>query len=291
MKTLGEVLTLSSHYLKERGVERGRFLSENILAHVLGCARMDLYLKWDYPFSEKELAEYRPLLARLGRKEPVEYVIGEVFFFKERFRVDKRALIPRQETEILLDKICKRLAQLDLKGKVLWDVCSGSGCLGLSLKKIFPDLHVVLSDLSEEALDLAKENGARLGACVEYIHGDLLDPFIGQKADFFVCNPPYLSAEEYRAADSSLRDFEPKLALMGGTSGLEIYKRLADDLPQHLFPGALVFFEIGFSQGEAINKIFSSEAWISSCLEKDFAGHDRFFFLEFQSFFQVTCSE
>ena len=191
-------------------------------------------------------------------------------------------LIPRPETEILLDKACAFLKQHRLEGKVAWDLCTGSGCLGIGLKKALPQLDVIISDFSEKALEIARGNAKRNTVLVETRQGDLLTVFKRQKADIILCNPPYVSDEEYNALDPCVRDFEPKEALVAGHDGLVFYRRLSRQLSHYLNSGALLFFEIGTGQGKAVKDLFSAPCWHNISIEKDWAGHERFFFLEFQ---------
>lgn len=279
MKTLAEVLTLSTTFLKEKRIEKARRTAEELLSSSLSIPRLDLYLQFDRPLEEAELVPLREGLRRCALGEPVEYVLGEVSFYGCQIRVDARVLIPRPETEILVDTVAKTIPP---EGGVLWDVCTGSGCIGIALKKKNPALQVTLSDLSCPALELAAENGASNQVEVEIVEGDLFEGLRGKKADFVVCNPPYLSAGELEQAPPSVKNFEPKGALLGGMRGTEFYERLAEELPSLLNPKGKVFLEIGASQGEAVRKIFSSGPWTSITLQKDWAGHDRFFFLEMQ---------
>jgi release factor glutamine methyltransferase len=269
MKTISEVLALCTKFLSDKHVPRARRVAEELLSFTLGMKRLDLYLQFDRWVEEKELEALREPLRRCGKGEPLEYILGEVEFSGCRIFVDKRVLIPRPETELLVEKVKKKG-----KGGVLWDICTGSGCLGIALKKQFD--QVVISDISEEALAVAKKNVEENGVEIEILQGDLLTPFAGRKADMVVCNPPYISESQYEALDPSVRDFEPRGALVGGTS---FYERLSRELPSYLQPGAQVFLEIGYDQGEAVKKIFD---WGLCEVEKDWAGHDRFFFLEMQ---------
>jgi release factor glutamine methyltransferase len=273
MKTIGEVLRLSADFLKTRGLEKGRRIAEELLAASFGLPRLDLYLQFDKPVEEAELILLRGRLKRCANGEPVQYVIGEVGFYGARIKVDHRVLIPRPETEILVDLIAKQSS----KG-VLWDICAGSGCIGIALKKAEPGLDVTLSDLSKGALELASHNAKFNDVDVSLVQGDLAAPFLGKKADIVVCNPPYIRASEYSHLHPSVRDYEPKEALIGGEVGTEFYERLALELPPLLNPGAHLFLELGAGQGEAVKQIFGGRGRV----EKDWAGHDRFFFLEMQ---------
>jgi release factor glutamine methyltransferase len=152
--------------------------------------------------------------------------------------------------------------------------------LGIALKKRLPLLSVVLADISPEALVLAEENAKINHVAVACVQGDLFAPFAGKTADFIVCNPPYISEDEYAALEADVKDYEPKKALVSGKSGLEFYERLADELPYFLSTPGKVWLELGCAQGESLKGLFSSRAWTMSRLEKDWAGLDRFFFLE-----------
>ncbi len=264
MKTIGDLVKTT----------QPRRLVEDLLAHVLGLKRIELYMQFDRPLIELELEQLRALWKRAVRGEPVQYVMGEVEFLGCRLKVDRRALIPRQETEILADYVAKLAPE-----GTLWDICCGSGCLGIALKKKFPSLNVVLSDISAEALELARENAERNEVDVTFLQGDLLAPFHNLQANFVVCNPPYISQSSYDQLDPSVRNFEPKGALVGGERGTEFYERLAAELPPFLAPHARVCLEIGFDQGDALKKNFN---WGSQTLQKDWSGKDRFFFLEKQ---------
>lgn len=278
MKTIGEVLPLSSRFLSDRKIDRPRRIVEDLLAALLRCKRIDLYMQFDRPLDDSELASLRDWLKRAAKNEPVEYIIGEVDFFGCAIKTDRRALIPRPETELLVERIANQVKDQ----KIIWDICTGSGCIGISLKKRFPSVEVYLSDLSSDALSLAKENGKKNGVEVQFCQGDLFAPFLGKKADLIVCNPPYVSTSEYLEIDASVRDFEPKQALVGGESGLDFYERLAVELPGYLMPGGMAFLEIGAAQGNRVKEIFASPIWKRMELFPDLSGKDRFFFLEKQ---------
>lgn len=282
MKTLLEIVNLSSSFLQQKGIQHPRRQAEELIADALGMKRLQLYLEFDRPLTDSELEICRKRLGRRAKGEPNPYIHGEVEFYNCHFKLNNHVLIPRQETEILVDKIAKQLAPLDLKGKILWDVCCGSGCIGIALKKKFPDLHVELSDISEEALGIAQENARFNEVNVDLHDGDFLTPFHARKTDFFVCNPPYISEEEFVHLDTEVKNYEPKSALVSGPTGLEFYARLAKELKGVLNPKAKGWFEIGTGQGKAVESLFSQAGWENFRVEKDWAGHDRFFFLEIE---------
>lgn len=280
MKTLIEVLKASCDYLAKAKIDEPRREAEYLIADALHISRMQLYLEYDRPLEETELADLRERLKRRAKHEPVQYIAGEVDFYGCKIKVNPSVLIPRQETEILVDLIAKEFEQVELKHKRLLDLCTGSGCIGIALKKRFPDLEVLLSDLSPSALTVAKENAHKNGVEVQLLRGNLFEPLQGQKVDFIVCNPPYISQKEYDALALEVREFEPRDALLAGPTGMEIYQALAVKLAAFLAPGGKVWFEIGAAQGGAIKALFLNPIWKRCDLKKDWAGQDRFFSFE-----------
>ncbi len=270
MKTLTEVLQLSTQYLKERGVEAARLSAETLLAHHLKVKRLDLYMQFDRPLLEEELAAFRASLKRRAKGEPVDYILEEMTFLGCSLKVTPAVLIPRPETEVWLSQVSKKME----KGRVL-DLCTGSGCLAIGLKKQRPDLEVVASDISSDALAVARENAARNQVDVTFYEGDLLEPLKGQRFDYVLCNPPYISKAEYEGLSPEVRLFEPKGALFAGERGTEFYERLCRELPGYLNPGATCFFEIGAAQGQALIDIFTPPTWTLPLVEKDWAGYPR----------------
>ncbi len=197
MKTILDIILLSGAFLEQKGVKNGRRQAEEVIADSLGVKRLDLYLRYDYPLSEEELSLCRAALARRAKREPLQYIAGNVTFCNLSLKVSPAVLIPRFETELLVDKIQHYLSGSSLADKVLLDLCTGSGCIGLSLKKKFPELHVVLSDLSEEALAVAKHNAEAHHLNVEFSSGDLFESLKGRKFHFFVCNPPTFQKKSF----------------------------------------------------------------------------------------------
>ena len=260
MRTVGEIL--KTGYLPRKQAEL-------LLGFILNLKPLDLYLQFDLPLQPEELQRARDLFKRAKEGTPVEYLMGQVEFFDLSIKVTKDVLIPRPETELLLYHVVKMISP---KG-TLFDICCGSGCIGLSLKKKLPELKVYLSDLSLPALAVAKENGKDLD--VTFFHGDLLAPFQGLKADVVISNPPYV-------IEGSLPDNgEPHMARFAGAGGLEFYERLKNELSPHLNDGAKVFFELGYDQGEKVVELFQEPHWINPRFEKDWSGKDRFFFTDF----------
>lgn len=282
MKTLLELVALSADYLKQKEISHPRRQAEELIADALKIKRVQLYMEFDRPLNDEELERCRKYLQRRAKGEPLPYIHGQADFYHCQFNLNRNVLIPRQETEILTDKIARCLEQQNLEGKVLWDICCGSGCIGISLAKKFPQLKVELADLSPEALAVARENAALNGVDIPIHEGDLLNPFKGKRADYIVCNPPYISEEEYKFLEKEVRDYEPRMALVSGATGIEYYQRLARELPSYLNPGAKGWMEIGTGQGKAVSALFDHPVWKNLKVEKDWAGHERFFFLEIE---------
>jgi release factor glutamine methyltransferase len=272
MKQLQDVLTLSTQYLEEHGVPDSRRQAEELVCDGLGVRRLDLYTDFERPLTPEELTMLRERLQRRGAREPAAYIQGEVEFYDATIQVTPAVLIPRQETELLVDKIAK---EIDPEGTTLWDVCCGSGCIGIALKKKFPQMRVILSDISGDALAVARRNAEINGVEVEIKQGDLLDPF--DQVDYVVCNPPYVTEEEHATLDPEVKGHEPRTALVSGPTGLEFYRRLAEAL--HLKATRKAWLELGTGQGERVNEIFDLPYWKKRAVEKDWAGHDRFFSL------------
>lgn len=270
-----KVLNEAIAYLTYCGVRFPKREAEDILMDMVGqTSRAQLI---HLVLSDEQLKAFWQRVITRGRGVPTAYVHGEVSFLDLRLIVNRDVLIPRLETELLAERI-----QQDLYARPhiqrFYDVCCGSGCLGLSIKKRFPHLEVILSDLCPKAVRVAKENAVKNGLSVEILEGDLFSPYTSL-ADAFVCNPPYLSFQEILSVDMEVRCHEPWKALVAGPSGLEFYERIAAGLSSILAPDGIGWLEIGAGQGEDVKRIFARQG-ISGRLYQDFAGWDRIFFLE-----------
>jgi release factor glutamine methyltransferase len=272
MKTIREVLPKAIDFLQNQGINAPRLSAEHLLAHFLELARIDLYMHYDRPLVEEELEQYRAALRRRAKGEPIDYIMGSAPFFHCDIEITSSALIPRPETELLLEKVCR-----ENQMGVALDLCTGTGCLAIGLKRHFPELEVWAADLSKEALALGQRNATRNQVEIHWGEGDLFAPFEGKKFDLLLCNPPYISEAEYEQLDPEVRDFEPKMALVSGKRGTEFFERLAVEMPRYLNDKAKFYFEIGASQGEDLLRLFSASHFSCLLLEEDLAGHPRFF--------------
>ena len=262
------------------GKENPRKEAEEIVSAILKCSKSSLYSQAHASLQKADWELACSYAERRLAGEPFSYIQGQIEFYHCIFKINPCVLIPRQETEILVDKIVQQLKNQDLENKVLLDLCCGSGCIGIALKKKFPSLTVILTDFSPGAIELARQNARANKVEIVCLEGNLLDPLNKQKVNFCVCNPPYISETEFAELDPEVKFFEPRLALVGGTDGLNFYRRLSRDLPSCLYPHAQVWFEIGYLQGKEVEKLFKNAPWKKQRLENDWAGHNRFFFLE-----------
>ena len=282
MMTFFEIFHYAQQLLKKKNIEDYYFCAKEIIAFVTQKSWHELLQK-DNIITEEEKKKIDALLClRAEEKRPLAYILGYTYFFDMKIKVNQDVLIPRSETEQLVEQIIMRLQKVDLEKKVLWDIGCGSGCIGLAIKKYFPKLQVTLSDISEKALQVAKENAKEQHLEVNFKQGDLFTPFLGEKADFIVSNPPYVAMAEYDKLSRDVKDYEPKLALIAEDNGIAFYKKFFQQLPQFLQRRGKAFFEIGYQQKRAVQQIFSQDKIFSLFFEKDLSCKDRFFFLEIE---------
>jgi release factor glutamine methyltransferase len=274
MTTVLEILDKGTAYLAKKGIEDARRNMQLLVAHQLGCTRMDLYLRFDQPMDESDLAPLRDLLKRRGDGVPLQHLLGSVTFHRRDFKTDARALIPRPETEELAEWLLKNL-KLPEKPRIL-DVGCGSGVLGLTLAADLPGSRAVLADLSPVALDLARENAALLEIPnVTFVESDLFAALAGQTFDLIVANLPYVP-ETDRPGLSKEVSHDPALALFGGPDGLDVIRRFAPDAARHLAPGGWIALEIGIDQSEQVESLLRAASLTDVLTLKDLSGIPRF---------------
>lgn len=279
MKPLLEILHAGTGYLEKHGVEEARLNMEHLIAHVLGCRRLDIYLRFGEMLKEPDLSTLRALLKRRGDGEPLQHLLGTVEFMGHEFVSDQRALVPRPETECLAELLLKKFATAPPSG--LLDMGTGSGCLGLSLALGWPGHTpiVYLVDISEDALDLARLNASRLIAgsnslAPHFVRSDLFEKIPGQ-FDLIVANLPYIPAAEINDLSREVRR-DPILALDGGPDGLDIVRRFLTDVSTHLNPGGWIALEVGHDQGPATAELAKAAGFEHISQEKDLQGIGRF---------------
>ena len=266
--SLGDVLRRASEHLGKTS-ETGRLDAELLLAHSLGLRRIELYTDFDRPLSSEELDAYRELVARRARHEPVAYILGEWGFRRLTLNVDRRALIPRPETEIVVERALAHLRGLD--APVVLDVGTGTGAIALAIADEHPGARVTAIDVSADALDLARENAARTGLAVELLEHDAAGGLPGGPYDLVVSNPPYVERAELPTLMPDVRDFEPHVALVGDRMP-EVVARAARDV---LRPGGHLVLEIGDGQALATAAVLGALGYADVVTTSDLAGRDR----------------
>jgi release factor glutamine methyltransferase len=235
-----KLLAWTQEFFAKKGVDSPRLTAEVLLARALSCDRVRLYLDFDKPLGEPELAAYRELVRRRADGEPTAYLVGKREFYGRDFAVDARVLVPRPETELLVEAA---LAELPRGGRLL-DLCTGSGAIGVTVALERPDARVLATDASEDALAVARENASRLGAVVELVHGDLWAPVRGDaRFEVIASNPPYVPTGELAGLAAEVRR-EPCIALDGGADGLAVLRRIVAGAPERLVPGGALLLEM-----------------------------------------------
>lgn len=260
--TIQEALSRASSFLKLHDVEQHQFAAELLLRHVLGITREKLFTMLTDPLPERAESAYQIVVERRASGEPVQYIIGQQEFYGLLFRVTPAVLIPRPETEILVEEVSKRIPRIWQEGSLLTatDIGTGSGAIAVSLAVHHPQLQVVAVDISPDALCVAEENAGlhNVGSRVKFVKGDLLQPLLaeGKKADIIVSNPPYIPSADIKELDIQVRGHEPGTALDGGADGLDYYRSLAEGMPLVLRSPGLAAVEVGIGQADRVKEMF-----------------------------------
>ena len=273
--TVRRVLGWTSEHFRKLEVDEPRLTAEILLAHALGTTRLRLYTDLDRPLEAAELSGYRALVARRGAGEPTQYLTGTRDFYGRTFRVDPSTLIPRPETELLVQEVLRALPA-DQDARVL-DLCTGTGCVAVTIALERPRSRLVATDVSAEAGAVARANAQALGAAdrVEVRTGDLFAPLQGEAPfDVVVANPPYVQRGELATLQREVRR-EPVLALDGGEDGLDVVRRIVTGAQGWLVPEGLLALEIGDRQGPAVRSLLEAAGYGSVRIERDLARHHR----------------
>lgn len=284
------ILQWSAEFLKSKGLETPRLDAELLLCAVLGFRRVDLYTKHDRPVDEFERQKYRDYIRRRVAGEPVAYILGEKNFYGRDFKVDSRVLIPRPETELLVERVIEELKTLfaadSARSVQVLDIGAGSGCIAITLaawwlesgSAAWPEgkLTIEAWDVSEDALSLARENADRIGVTnwISFYRKDMLrgDSYSGlSRWDIVVSNPPYIGFDEVSQLSASVKDYEPHLALFADDDGIACYRALAEFTRQHVAQGGKIFLEIGSQQSNTVKKLLEINGWSAVRVELDYA--------------------
>lgn len=268
-----DLLKWTANYFAGKGIENGRLDAELLLAEVLKLNRMGLYLNFDRPLQSAELAAFRALIERRARREPIAYILGHCEFWSLTFKVGPEVLIPRSDTETLVEAALKVLPQ----GGTLLDVGVGSGAIALAIAHERPDLSVEGIDLSPAALAIATENAQTLGvaARVTLRQGDLFALDDSCQYDVIVSNPPYIASGEKTTLMPEVRDFEPHLALFAGADGLDCYRALIPAAKAALKDSGTLLVEVGAGQATAVAELFAVAGYTEIFTRRDLAGIER----------------
>jgi release factor glutamine methyltransferase len=276
--TVLEVLQATSAYFKKHGVENPRLNAEHLLAHVLGRKRIELYLDFERELTETELRPLRGLVKRRNEGEPLQHLLGTVEFSGLTFLCDKRAMIPRPETEQLVEFVESKIENRESR---IVDVGTGSGVIALSLAAKFPEAKILAVDVSDDALELAQENAVRLNLSdrVGFLKSRLLENVEGA-FDLIIANLPYISTQDrHTLSREVLRD--PEVALFAGTRGDELVRELIAQAPSRLRPGGMLALEIGLVQSEALLSAMAEKNYRDICSKNDYNGVTRFLFARY----------
>ncbi len=279
--TIQKLLNWITEYLTERSIDSPRLSAELLLSGVLETKRIELYTQFDKPVDKRQLDKLHDLVKRAGQNEPVAYLIGKTEFYSLELNITADCMIPRPETELLVQRAIEFLRTRP-GTQLVCDLCTGSGCIAVAIAKNFPDARIIATDICDAALNVAAGNVEKhqLKDRIKLLHGDLFDPIISGldvgKFDLIVCNPPYVSAAEYEKLDKNVKDYEPKSALFAGADGLDIYRRLIEKVDEFLKPDAALMLEIGYAQGRAVRELLEQTgAFAEIKIEKDPHNNDR----------------
>lgn len=275
--TIGRVLRWAQEDFAKRGLSAPRLDAELLLGECLGMSRVQLITDSARPLLPEELSRYRGLIKRRRTGEPIAYILGEREFWGFKFRTDSRALIPRPDTETLVEVALERTRGLESFGQAL-DLCTGSGCVAIALHKERPTWRVLGSDLSPDALSLARENALRLGTiwglCWQV--SDLFEGIPrGKGFDLVTANPPYIPSAEIPGLDVDIRGFEPGIALDGGADGMRFVERISRGALEFLKPGGVLAMELHHDQAERTSELLESLGYAGIERKRDYGGHER----------------
>jgi release factor glutamine methyltransferase len=281
--TVRRLLEWTTGFFTRKEVDGPRLSAELLLSHVLNAPRIKLYTDYESELSDKHLATYRALVQRAAEHEPIAYLTGRAHFFNLEFQVTPDVLIPRPDTETLVENVLQLARNSPgFETPRVLDLCTGSGCIGAAIAHHLKNAVVVATDISEAAVAVAKRNLEKLelDSRVTVAQGDLFEALNGladpSPFDLIVSNPPYIPTAQIEQLDKNVRDFEPRIALDGGIDGLVIHRRIAADAPPRLRTGGRLYLEIQFDQGPAAKELFSTHPELEDIrIIKDHAGNER----------------
>ena len=275
-----DILRRSTAFLARNGVESARLDAEVLLANILGMDRIQLYVQYDRPLIPDEMERYRDALKRRARRMPVAYVTGRKEFMSLDFAVDSRVLIPRPDTEVLVEAVIGRLAAWGVDDPLVVDIGTGSGAIACAISQGLPGARLLATDISGDALEVAESNVAKLGLSdrVFLAQGDLFQPTVGtefEHMDVLVSNPPYVPSRDIPSLAPEISRYEPHLALDGGPDGLDFYRRIADGAPSRLTGRGFIALEVGDGQAAQVSEILADAGLVDLEAICDYSGQTR----------------
>ena len=277
MHTVLELLNLTTPFFEQKGIDAARLNAELLLADVLKCKRLDLYLAFDKPVKDEEVDNFRSLVKRRGLREPLQYILGHLEFYGLTFSVNKDVLIPRQETEILIETVLK---VIDKEAKVnILDIGTGSGVIAVTLAKHLPNAKIIAVDKSPEALAVAGINAEThdVSGRITYLQNDILASSlpINEKFDIIVSNPPYVPLSEFQSLQKEIVAYEPDFAVTDFSDGLTFYRKIIESAKNYLEENGKIFFEVGAGQAAQVKSLFELHNFSSIEITKDYSNIDR----------------
>ena len=279
--TIQKLLSWITEYFTEKGLDSPRLSAELLLSRVLEMKRIELYTQFDKPVAKPQLDKLHELVKRAANNEPIQYLIGKTEFYSIELAVTPDCLIPRPETELLVQRAIEFLRKRT-GPQFVCDLCTGCGPIAVAIAKNFSTAQILATDICDHALEIAAKNVEthKLKDRIQLLQGDLFAPIVPQldvaKFDLIVCNPPYVSCSEFEQLDSNVRDYEPKLALLAGTDGLDVYRRIAESIDRFLKDDAALIMEIGYAQGPAVRELLEQTGVFAEIkVEKDINNNDR----------------
>jgi release factor glutamine methyltransferase len=276
--TVLSLMNWTEVYLASNSIDGPRLTAELLLAHVLQCSRMDIYLNFDKPLTKEELARFKELLRRRVAREPLQYILGDAVFMGLTFKVDRRVLIPRPETEILVERTIDTLRSFGDRALRVLDIGTGSGNIAVSIAHFLKNARVVAVDVSEDALDVAEANARshKVDDRVEFRRINILASVEGLSGfDCVVSNPPYVTHDEANTLSPEIIKHEPRIAVFGREEGLEFFRRIAEIGMQLLNPVGVILVETAYDQAAAVKTIFTNCGYREIEVFKDYDGNDR----------------
>lgn len=277
MATVLELLTLTTDYFAKKEIESPRLNAELLLSHVLECKRLDLYLWYDKPVGDKEVVAYREAVRQRGLRVPLQYITGTTEFYGMKFKVNTHTLIPRPETELLVEHVLSFAKNMNVSS--ILDIGTGSGNIAIALARELPEARVTAVDVSDDAILMAKENAETYAVenPVAFLQLDIAADAVQLPGTYsiIVSNPPYVSFDEYQRLQKEVVEYEPKHAVTDFGDGLKFYRIISKLAAASLNPGGLLFFEMGYGQAADIQALLSNDGFTGIEVFKDYQGIER----------------